>query len=196
MISAVPGLTVLSKCFNLDGSNPTYANTNPYCQLMQRDPPPGQILTVATPYLNLGGIKDGWARVPGALGRALRPFLGASAKLYVDTAIELLDAYKVQLLPGAPFVNYTGISVGGALPGSVPPRAAPKIEDAYDVRIQDRHLRCGPSLALSELYGRRQRGSYSQDGRGGGAVVSALGLVCLRRSRQAHRAARRREQPL
>jgi iron complex outermembrane recepter protein len=73
------------------------------------------------------------------------PFLGASAKLYIDTAIELLDSYKVQLLPGAPFVDYTGVSVGGALPGSVPPRAAPRIRTlttlGYRTSIVDAGIR-------------------------------------------------------
>ena len=57
MISTVPGLTVLSKCFNLDGSNPGYSNANPFCSLIARDPGTGQILNVATPYLNLGQLK-------------------------------------------------------------------------------------------------------------------------------------------
>ncbi len=126
VISTVPGLTVLSKCFNLDGSNPTYSNANQYCQLMQRDPSTGQLLTVSTPYLNLGGLKtDGLeSQVHWAVAT---PFLGGTSKLYVDNAIDLLRAYEVQLLPGTSFVNYTGVSVGGTNPGSVPPRAAPRV---------------------------------------------------------------------
>ncbi|MFX8926073.1 TonB-dependent receptor, partial [Acinetobacter baumannii] len=34
VISTVPGLTVLSKCFNLDGTNPTYDVNNLYCKLV------------------------------------------------------------------------------------------------------------------------------------------------------------------
>jgi iron complex outermembrane recepter protein len=136
VISAVPGLTVLSKCFNLDGSNPSYSNTRQYCQLMQRDATTGQILTVFTPYLNLGGLKTDGIESQVHWG-VDSPFLGASAKLYVETAIDLLNAYKVQLLPGAPFVNYTGISVGGALPGSVPPRAAPKVRTLTTFGFRD-----------------------------------------------------------
>ena len=144
VISAVPGLTVLSKCFNLDGSNPSYSETNSYCQLLQRDPGTGQLLTVATPYLNLGGLKTDGLETQVHWG-VDTPFLGASAKLYIDTAIELLDSYKVQLLPGAPFVDYTGVSVGGALPGSVPPRAAPRIRTlttfGYRTNIVDAGIR-------------------------------------------------------
>jgi iron complex outermembrane recepter protein len=127
VISAVPGLTVLSKCFNLDGSNPSYSNSNLYCNALQRDPGTGQLLTVATPYANLGGLKtDGFElQVHWAFDA---PFVGKAGKFYVDPAITYLSNYKVQLLPGAPYLNYTGISVGGSNPGSVPPRAAPKLK--------------------------------------------------------------------
>lgn len=124
VISAVPGLTVLSKCYNLDGSNPTYSPTNEYCQLISRDPQ-GQLLQVATPYLNLGGLKTDGIEVQVHWG-VPAPFIGKSGKLYVDSAIGWLNNYKVQLLPGAAFVDYTAVSNGGAGPSSVPPRATPK----------------------------------------------------------------------
>src|SRR6185312_986840 len=56
VISVVPGLTALSKCYNLDGSNPTYSPTNQFCQLLQRDSS-GLLQVINTPYLNLGGLK-------------------------------------------------------------------------------------------------------------------------------------------
>ncbi|MFM2300281.1 MAG: hypothetical protein RLZZ84_17 [Pseudomonadota bacterium] len=125
VISSVPGLTVLSKCFNLDGSNPTYSATNSYCGLISRDASTGQILNVATPYLNLGELKTDGVEVQAHLG-VPAPFIAQSGKLYVDTAIGWLNSYKVQLLPGAAFLDYTGVSVGGTSPGSIPPRATPR----------------------------------------------------------------------
>ncbi len=125
VISTIPGLTVLSSCYNLDGSNPTYALTNVNCAAIRRDTGTGQILDVATPFRNLGALKtDGvefqvrWA-VPAR-------FLSDNGKLFVDTAIGYLNNYKVQLLPGAAFLDYTGISNGSAAEGSVPPRATPR----------------------------------------------------------------------
>lgn len=125
VISPVPGLSVLNKCYNLDGTNPSYSVTNEFCQLIRRDPATGAITTVLTPFLNLGALEtDGvevqvrWA-VPA-------PFLGNSGKLYVDSAIGWLNNYKVQLLPGNPVLDYTGISNGSAGPNSVPPRVTPK----------------------------------------------------------------------
>ena len=125
VISTVPGLTVLSKCFNLDGSNPSYDRTNLYCGLLSRDNS-GQLVNVATPFLNLGSVKtDGveaqvnWT-VPA-------PFLrGNSGRLFVNAAVGWLHNYKLQLIPGAAELDYTGISNGAAGVSSLPPRATPK----------------------------------------------------------------------
>lgn len=125
VISNVPGLTVLSKCFNLDGSNPGYDRNNLYCGLLTRDNS-GQLVNVATPFLNLGSVKtDGveaqfnWT-VPS-------PFLrGDSGRLFVNAAVGWLHKYKLQLIPGAAELDYTGISNGAAGVSSLPPRATPK----------------------------------------------------------------------
>lgn len=124
VISPVPGLSVLNKCYNLDGSNPTYDVANEYCQLVRRDGT-GQITTVATPFLNLGAVETDGVEAQIHWGLPAR-FLSESGKVYVDSAIGWLNNYSVQLLPGANFLDYTGISSGGAQPNSVPPRVTPK----------------------------------------------------------------------
>jgi outer membrane receptor protein involved in Fe transport len=124
VISTVPGLTVLSKCFNLDGTNPNYDAANQYCRLIQRDAT-GQVVTVSTPYLNLGGLKTDGIEFQLHWGLPFRT-LGDTGKVYVDAAVGYLNNYKVQLLPGVSFTDYTGISNGGAGTGSVPPRATPR----------------------------------------------------------------------
>jgi iron complex outermembrane recepter protein len=123
VISPVPGLTVLSKCYNLDGSNPTFSATNEFCQLIRRDGT-GQIVNVATPFLNLGALRTDGVEVQVHWG-VPTPFLGAESSVYVDSAIGWLNSFEVQLLPGAPFLDYTGVSNGGAGPSSVPPRSTP-----------------------------------------------------------------------
>jgi iron complex outermembrane recepter protein len=124
VISTVPGLTVLSKCYNLDGTNPNYDAANQFCQLIRRDST-GQIVNVATPFLNLGALNTDGVEAQIHWGMPVA-FLGGSSKVYVDSAIGWLNNYEVQLLPGAAFLNYTGISNGAALPNGVPPRATPK----------------------------------------------------------------------
>ena len=123
VISTIPGLTVLSKCYNLDGSNSTYSVTNEFCQLIRRDGT-GQIVNVATPYLNLGALRTDGVEVQVHWG-VPTPFLGSESTVYIDSAIGWLNNYEVQLLPGAAFLDYTGISNGAAGPTSVPPRATP-----------------------------------------------------------------------
>ncbi|WP_310532892.1 TonB-dependent receptor, partial [Novosphingobium sp.] len=126
VISSVPGGTVLSGCYNLDGSNSTYALTNANCALITRDTSTGQLLNVALPYRNLGSLKTDGIEVQIHWGIPA-PFLGQSGKLTIDTGIGYLNNYKVQLLPGAAFLDYTGVSNGGASdPSSVPPRVTPR----------------------------------------------------------------------
>jgi outer membrane receptor protein involved in Fe transport len=124
VISSVPGLTVLSKCFNLDGSNPTYDASNAYCRLIQRDVS-GQLVTVSTPFLNLGSLQTDGVEAQVHWGMRT-PFVEPTGRVFVDAAIGWLHKYQVQLFPGAAFLNYTGISNGAAGTGSVPPRATPK----------------------------------------------------------------------
>ncbi len=125
VISPVPGLTVLSGCYNLDGSNASYSASNANCKLITRDGLTGQIISVNTPYQNLGAVKTDGIEIQAHWG-VPAPFLAESGKLYIDTAVGYLHSYKVQLLPGAAFLNYTGISNGSAGEASMPPRATPK----------------------------------------------------------------------
>jgi iron complex outermembrane recepter protein len=126
VISSVPGGTVLTGCYNLNGSNSTYSPTDANCALITRDPSTGRLTNVALPYRNLGSLKTDGIEAQIHFG-VPTPFLGESGKVYIDTSINYLNNYKVQLLPGAAFLDYTGVSVGTAFdPSSVPPRATPK----------------------------------------------------------------------
>src|SRR5207248_3677595 len=95
VISVVPGLTALSKCYNLDGSNPSYAVTNEFCRLLSRDAN-GLLQVIQTPYLNLGGLKTdgldmqlGWNVALADLG--LGP---SSGRVFVNSGIGYLHAYR------------------------------------------------------------------------------------------------------
>src|SRR6266513_1566888 len=109
VISVVPGLTALSKCYNLDGSNPSYAVTNEFCRLLSRDAN-GLLQVIQTPYLNLGGLKTdgldmqlGWNVALADLG------LGhSSGRVFFNSGIGYLHAYSVQTLPGTLFQDFSG----------------------------------------------------------------------------------------
>lgn len=114
VISTINGLTVLSKCYNLDGSNPTYTNTNEFCRLIQRDPT-GSLIAISQPYLNLGALDtDG---VDVQLGWSLRladAGMGSgSGRIYANTAISWLNRYLVQTLPGQAAQDFSGTSTPG-----------------------------------------------------------------------------------
>ena len=124
VISVVPGLTALTKCYNLDGSNSAYSNSTQFCSLLQRDPATGQLLIVNTPYLNLGGLKTsgidmdfGWGAAFADLGLSSVP--GA---ISVNSAIGFTPHYEVQTLPGTSFAEYAGTNtlVTSTTAGSFP----------------------------------------------------------------------------
>ena len=118
VISGVPGLTTLSKCYNLDGSNPNYSNANSFCQLLTRDAQ-GQLTDVALPFLNLGGLNTDGVEIQLNWGVRLSDIgIGqGSGRLYINTAIGWLHHFEVQTLPGSPFQDFAGTSTI-VVPGS------------------------------------------------------------------------------
>lgn len=121
VISVVPGLTTLSKCYNLDGSNPSYSPTNSFCALISRDPTTGQLVLVQSPYENLGGLKtDGidfqfnWAfRLADIHGVHVPGMLSLASGIGWDRNQE------VQTLPGTPWADYAGTNTLNAGADSV-----------------------------------------------------------------------------
>ncbi len=81
-ILQIPTLTSLSKCYNADGSNPTYALGNYFCNFIQRDPGTGQLSNSAATSQNAGGLKASGIDFQFDWGFALSaiPYLGASDK--------------------------------------------------------------------------------------------------------------------
>jgi outer membrane receptor protein involved in Fe transport len=125
VISVVPGLTAISKCYNLDGSNPTYSTSNPFCELINRDTN-GQLVLVNTPYFNLGGLKTSGIDAQFTWKAALAD-LGLSrvkGGLFFNTGIGFSPHYAVQTLPGTAFQDYAGTNTleggAGSTAGSYP----------------------------------------------------------------------------
>jgi iron complex outermembrane recepter protein len=118
VIGTVPGLTSLSKCYNLDGSNPTYSNTNIFCQQLSRNTQ-GQLDLISQKFLNLGALDtDGievqfnWGIKLSAMGLS-----EGSGKIYLNSAIGWLNHYNRQTLPGSVVQDFGGTStIGLSLP--------------------------------------------------------------------------------
>ena len=109
VISSVDPLTSVSKCFNSDGSNPSYSASYVLCGNIQRDPTSGQIAGSSQQLQNLGAYRTSgidivfdWALPLRSLG------LGEKDTLRLNVAATYLRNFDVQVNPGAPFTSYRG----------------------------------------------------------------------------------------
>jgi len=109
-ISSTGAQTALSKCYNLDGSNPNYDAANLYCGLIDRTFNGPGSLRIQQPYLNLGGYKtDGidaqidWVVRLDDVGMGDR-----AGSVHLNTAMTFVNHFNVQQLPGNPFLDYAG----------------------------------------------------------------------------------------
>ncbi|WP_040110220.1 TonB-dependent receptor domain-containing protein [Sphingopyxis fribergensis] len=118
-IATIPVTLSLSKCFNGDGSNPTYSNSNYYCSLIGRDPATGGITNALMPYLNIGGYRTSGVDVQldWSVRLADIGIGGGDTKFGISSVVNYLDTYRVQNQPGSPFQEYGGtIGSGTTLP--------------------------------------------------------------------------------
>ena len=156
VISVVPGLTALGKCYNEDGSNPGYSASNPYCKLIQRDPNTGNLVQILTPYLNLGGLKTdgidfqfGWSARLADLG-----WTRASGQLHFKSNVGYMRSFLVAALPGTPFTDYVGtntIDGGTNSLGSSLPRWKALTTLSYEVGAASLGLRWHYQDAMNDI---------------------------------------------
>jgi iron complex outermembrane receptor protein len=100
-IAPTDSWSVYAKCLNEDGSNPTYA-FNEYCELITRDND-GYRATVDTPYLNLGTVETAGFDIQLNWG-----FDVAGGLLNLNSVVNILDYYRDQQSPTAPYIDSTG----------------------------------------------------------------------------------------
>lgn len=140
-ISAVPGASAINKCFNLDGSNPTYSPSNPFCRLLHRDPN-GQLSQVDTPYLNLGQLNTSGVDLT-ADWRFKLSQIGLpenSGSFGINVALSYLKSYKQQALPGDPVQEFAG-TVGATTGIVILPKWQSLTTFRYDLGPMDLALR-------------------------------------------------------
>jgi outer membrane receptor protein involved in Fe transport len=108
-ISAVPAAAALNKCYNMDGSNPSYSPSNPFCQLIVRDAN-GLLNQVNAPFLNLGKLQTAgvdlqldWRFKLSALGMA-----ADAGSFGINTAANVMNSYRAQALPGDALQEFRG----------------------------------------------------------------------------------------
>jgi outer membrane receptor protein involved in Fe transport len=113
VISIVPGLTALSKCYNLDGSNPGYDPSNSFCALLNRDSN-GLLQVIQTPFLNLGGLETSGIDVQLGWSVDLTEVDLGKGRVFFSTGVGYSKGFSVQTLPATPFQDYGGTNTIGA----------------------------------------------------------------------------------
>lgn len=113
---AVAGATlnsIVQNCFNVGGSNPTYSDTNFYCQQITRDPGSGAIVLAKEFSLNIGSYLTEGVDVEGHWGFALHDLgLSQSAgRIMLQTYISYLRSLQISGVPGVPNLDFAG-SIG------------------------------------------------------------------------------------
>jgi outer membrane receptor protein involved in Fe transport len=141
VISVVPGVTSLSKCYNLDGSNPTLTQSNAFCQLLHRDAS-GLLQLIETPYFNLGGLKTkgvdvqlDWSVPMAQLGMSR-----ASGKAFFNTGLGYLQSFNVQTLPNTPFQDFVGTNT---IQNGITAGPHPKYKALTGIGYENDHLTAG-----------------------------------------------------
>ena len=114
VIAPIAGGTALSKCYNLDGTNPTYDPANPFCAALRRNPTTGGVDTVAAPYLNLGGL-----RTSGIDAQIDWKIPVGPGSLDLNILANFTDSYETQLLVGSAWQEFAG-TIDGTQNGGIP----------------------------------------------------------------------------
>ena len=122
VISSVSLSTELQSCFNGNGLNATYSNTNFFCQQFNRDPATGNIGTGLSTNANLGGTRTSgvdfqvdWAfRISDVPGMQSHDRWG---RLAFNTVFSWLNDFDAQILPKTNYQQNRGyIGSQAALP--------------------------------------------------------------------------------
>ncbi len=114
VIAPIAGGTALNKCYNLDGSNPTYDANNTFCAALRRNPTTGGVDTVAAPYLNLGGL-----RTSGVDAQIDWKIPAGPGSLDLNILANFTNSYEVQLLAGSAWQEFAG-TIDGTQNGGIP----------------------------------------------------------------------------
>jgi outer membrane receptor protein involved in Fe transport len=107
-LGSVSGTTTVQRCFNVNGFNPSYSISNPYCDLISRNATSGAIDRVSSVTENLVEFQHrsydlqlDWAYDLERLGT-----------ISVNTMWSYLDAHNVTVLPGEDPLEVSG-AIGG-----------------------------------------------------------------------------------
>ncbi len=125
-IGVLPLAVTLDRCFNYDGSNPSYSPTNYYCTLIHRDEPGilGDLTgTSLQPLLNQASMRSSGIDVELdyklRLGDLQQALPGNVSLNFVGTRLHDL---RIAALPTAPTLDYAGTTTNGQADGASMPK--------------------------------------------------------------------------
>ncbi|MDP3514438.1 MAG: TonB-dependent receptor [Sulfuritalea sp.] len=129
-IGTVLGGGILNKCFNVDGSNPTYALSNQYCQLIERDPTGqfgsvlGAIRGVKKATLNLADYEIAGVDVQldWTINLADVGFEQIPGRVKLNTVVTNLRNYKLRNTEQDPSIDFIGTIGNNQIGGYSHPR--------------------------------------------------------------------------
>lgn len=109
-IGAFPAAVVYSKCFNLDGSNPTLSASDPYCTGIVRSASSGLPFIVQSPFVNLGSLDTSGIDLQFDWNVNLADAgLGANAGSFsLNFVGSYLDSFNIRARPDAPNQDFAG----------------------------------------------------------------------------------------
>lgn len=120
VVSTIGGGISLNKCYNLDGSNPSYDPNNFYCGFIVRDPAlGGEFDTIRQPFENLGELSTSgydlgvnWVIDASAFG------MNTGGSFSVESQVSFGGTFEQITIPGEQALDYAG-TIGG--PGGIKP---------------------------------------------------------------------------
>lgn len=125
--------TIVGECFNTGGANPTFDNSNFYCQQFSRIPN-GNITGVLTTQVNLAAWKtSGYdAQIDWGFDLADLGLPDGAGALDFNLVVSKLESFERQARPGAAFLQNAG-TIGGELSGGAYPEWKSAMSATYSV---------------------------------------------------------------
>lgn len=114
VIAALDAATIVQRCYNRDGANPTYSASNEYCQLFIRDQSNGGVIGLQQLSRNQAFIDTSGVDITTNWG-----FNAGPGKLDFSLVATWLESYKTQTTTVDPIYEYAGTI--GATTGSATP---------------------------------------------------------------------------
>lgn len=133
-IGTFAATTIVQRCFNRDGANPTFDPANAWCQLFERDPSNGGVINLAQTNNNDSALETSGVDITGRWGVDLDTF-GALNWNLVATWIE---SYKSGTTVTATDPMYEYVGTIGSLTGSAVPEWKFTLNSTYtydDLRL-------------------------------------------------------------